>query len=1121
MSKIKRLIVSLLTCLMLVTGVGFNVVLADDGTKQDSQSVILSGPFASTEGIDIPEEYATKVANIATNFAWAFSGGGKFLMGACISGGVVGIFDVVTSILKEVIYFGPSAEESFREQLMDKLESIDASITDVSNKVDAMQDTLNAAIKKIDADLDQISIKLDKQNINNVATIASSLRNEMNNYNAALNNQLHIWYDNTHYENYITGSNFIIDAPYNNGAAGSTNSIDYIAIDKDVMKNAITAYVDDTLTEWNSDNKEEIVKTIFGNIFDDLDKTNTQLNTWLTHVYGTGFVNWDSFTKKDEAKEKFSEAAYQSLCIVAAKNIAKAYSSGAKTYVSDLIDKFTLYCNYLTEADDQYTSPFVSQYNIYSSLYAFQGDLNAKLTYETTNNAGQTVTVEEDTNLLDIARQKYISELNELGTFVGLMAKASGNYGETTDMRSLIYLPWAKAEKYTNDKYNQLYKMEGRFPVDNYCYITDSKLKYQSGNVTADLVMNFYAWENGFGTDIKSYRKSYMENDFTFSIPNNSIVDSTNMSLIYAHYLSSTGDSNLRQHLLDMKAMTDFDARMTPNEIITNFVGASGFSSADKVSMFIKNCHNNPDKWSGKDFSKGDVTTVTSSSSHFVVRRKASADVFDLTSGTLTNTKRIGAVASFYEKYTFKDDLVVFWDAEYNNPTTVEERKSLAALDNFYWRQRYDKKSDDEERYNSYVNYRRRWGALVSVPVNSSLSIDEDAKSYGKNESIVLNSKYDSFKNELKEKRIDTYEDYLFDDTYRIYFNAQDYVGEVDKDVYNQLVSYLSLEQLEKMVDDYYTNYDKIKEFIDFIEDKTFIDIKDEQLNKLIVEIIEQEGDCKVVETLPNTDQGCNVYLWSTGKFYMWDGSKYVEYKEGKNKGSYNQHQSDVESLMEEYNFVIKDTLPIEEVTGKNVYLLPNDEFYIWSSADNSYIKHETLGEQNALLRFAGKDFYSDEIEDNDKADLFIEYPDANSTDYKFKYDIKPVIAYELFFKNETDIDYKIHILYDIKPVLYYKDGGEERRIEVSNAVLEQMQLGHIEVIIPILELIDNDNMATVYHFSNLEDVEYPIETLTGNIKSNELGYYTTVKPSTFSPFAIADTYHKTNKYIAPVTGVR
>ena len=1145
MATFKKLFVSLLTSLMLVSCVGFNIFAEGEIQQSPMQSeegplIALGseipgleaiGPFASigplqgTEGIDVPEEYATKIANIATNFAWAFSGGGNFLMGACISGGVVGIFDVVTSILKEVIVFGPSKEDIQFEQMMNKLNSIEGSIEEVSKKVDAIQDTLNVAIKKIDEGLSDISVKLDNQNIANVADIAEYITSKMNSFEADLNGELHRWYDNAHYEDFISGSNFIINAPYSTGT-NTQNGIDNIKINGITMKDAVTYYIDNGGSAWNSDDKDDIIKAIFGSIFDGLDKTNSELTTWLTHAYGSDYASL-SEENKTKAKNAFAEAAYQSLCMVAAENIAKSNTSHVNA--ADLVDKFNLYCKYLMEEGGR-TSPFTSQYNIYSTLYAFQGDLNRSISYKTVERQGTEVheiTKTDNTNLLDLSRQKYISELNKLGTFVGLIAKASKNYGEKTDMVNLIYLPWAKAEKYTNDKYAEVYKVDNyNNPIDNYCYVTGTKLEYESGDLTANLVMNFYAWENGFGTDIKSYRKSYMQDDFTYSIYGKDIsnmVNSTDMSLIYAHYMSSTGGSNLRQHLIDMGVIKDFHARMTPNEIITNFLGPSGFSGTDKVSMFIKNCHNNPDKWSGKDFTKGDVTTVTSSSSHFVVRRKASADTFDLTNGTLTNAKRIGAVASFYEKYTFKDDLVVFWDAEYNNPTTVDERKSLAALDNFYWRQRYDKASDDEERYNSFVEYRRRWGTLLSVPVGGGLEV-RDVRSHGNNGEVVLNSKYNAFEDELKAKGqvVGSFDDYKFDDTYRIYFNSKQYSGEVTESIYNKLVDYLSTTKLQEMVDDYYDYYDEAKAVIDSIDDKTYIDLDNDELSRLVTTLIEEDGNCKIVNSVPQTKDSDNIYDWSTGKFYVWNGSQYIEYKEKAKpeKGEYINKQATIESLQTRFNFDIVNTLPSEEIVGKNVYLSTRDEFYVWSG--NEYILDENYGKANALLKLAGYDFPNEIDDDSTREDVFLNYPYTSSTDYKFKYEIKPVIAYELYFINNTDIAYKIHMLYEIKPILIFKNSGVEEKIVVSDTVLENAHIGTIDVIIPILDLDDNDNRASVYHFANLEQVEYPLESLTGKIKSNDVGYYTTIEVNTFSPFAVVDTYHKSSdkKYTLPVTGI-
>ncbi len=205
MKTFKKLLLSVLMSFMLISSVGINIMADDeevvetiDTLEKQSNEVIdgQSDAVAGSEAVDIPDEYLTKVTNIAITFAWAMSGGGNFLYGACLSGGIAGIFDVTVNLLKNVIVFGPSEEDMFKEELMDKLNAIDAQIGDVNAKVDSLQDSINVAVKKIDAQLDEISIKLDKDNITNVALISDSLKKKMEGYNTLLNDQIQVWYEN-------------------------------------------------------------------------------------------------------------------------------------------------------------------------------------------------------------------------------------------------------------------------------------------------------------------------------------------------------------------------------------------------------------------------------------------------------------------------------------------------------------------------------------------------------------------------------------------------------------------------------------------------------------------------------------------------------------------------------------------------------------------------------------------------------------------------------------------------------------------------------------------------------------------------------------------------------------
>lgn len=1073
----KKLLISLITSLMLISSFGFNTFAEDIDTQEPKEILRDADP------VEVPEEYATKVANIVINFAWAFSGGGKFLFGACLGGGIVGIIDVATDLLGEIFYFGPSTEEMQREELMDKLNSIDASIGDVSSKVDSLADQINESIKQIDTKLDNISIKLDKDNISNVANVATYLRNEMNNYDSVLTSQIHTWYENRYIDNYLTAGNFILKVP--NGSmvtieGNNVNDLDVIYIDDDLMSNTITAYVREQLDTkhndgWDADKKDTITKEIFKRIFssENFDKSNgSDFDKWIKKIY-TGYTNWDSFANKDEAINKLADAGYATLCEIAARNIAKT-SNGANTYAKDLVEKFTAYCNYLTEANGEYTSPLASYANIYSSIYAFQGDLKRTIEYDTYDeNGNKTGTKQEKTNLLKLCEEKYIGELNELGTFVGLMAKASGNYGETTDMRKLIYIPWAAAEKKLQDDYKKYYHVVERrgdlIEVDNYCYITKSVIDVFEGTLNCDLVMKFYAWENLFGTDIKSYRDTYMAEDFSFNMDNNRMVGTTDLSLIWAHYASTNGDKKFIDYLkgnsLDMEEFSDL-----PTTYVTKFIGGRDFTSDDRVTMFIKNCHNNPDKWSGKDYLRGDTTTVTSSSSHFKVRRKATADVFDLETGVSTLGKRIAAVASFYEKYTFKDDLVVFWDAEYNNPQTKDDLLALADKDQdnlTYWRERYDTSSDDEERYRSHVEYCRNYGVFLSyslddpsAPVNGNKLYQHiyttNNNSFGSTVATNIFSQEDNdFIKALKKKglTLKDYEDFVYDDTYRVYFDETKYTEFIDEATYTKLLDFcLNDKNMNKMVNDYYSYNELIKKMINNLGEL----VVSEDADQIAKQLIKNDLDAIILDYVPKKNIGSNVYDYKTGKLYIWNNHKYEEY-----------------------------------------------------TTSNTKIKSE-VSREDKVLPEALKDSEHFASKFNDEVMKQGDYPIASSKDIKLEYQIKTILAFELFFDKKGNVQYRVHPIYDVTPILTWKDGKESKQKEVSDKVTEVSNIKSIEIMLPIINLDNsNDNHALVKHYSDLDSMYTPIEVLSSSIEKVNKYNYSKLRVTSFSPYVVSSTYYK------------
>lgn len=1081
----KKTLISILSSLMIITCLSFNAFAEDTPSKLES-----------TDPVEIPEEYITKVTNIAINFAWAFSGGGKLLFGSCLSGGIIGIVDIASDLLEQVIYFGPSQEELDRQELMDKLNSIDASIGDVNSKVDSLADQINASIKQIDAKLDNISIKLDKDNITDVSNVASYLKNEMNNYDSVLTSQIHTWYENKRLDNYLTANKFVLKVPNGNkvkimeGKDEYMDELDVIYIDSDLMSSVINAYTLEQLESkhndgWDADKKDDIALEIFKRIInsEDFDKSSgSQFDTWIKKI-NKAYTNWDDFGNKEEVINTLANAGYGTLCEIAARNIAKS-SNGADTYVKSLIDKFTIYCNYLTESEGEYTSPLASYANIYSSIYAFQGDLKRTIEIDEYDEDGNKTgrTKQENTNLLKISKEKYIGELNQLGSFVGIMAKASGNYGEESDMRKLIYIPWAAAEKKLEDDYAKYYHIKDGVEVDNYCYITKSVIGYFEGTLYSDLVMKFYAWENGFGTDIKSYRDTYMNEDWTFNMDNNQMVDSTNMSLIYAHYANTNGNIKFEEYL-NKDGIETYPEDNLPKTLVTRFIGGRDFTSDDSVKMFVKNCHNNPDKWSGKDYLKGDTTTVTSSSKYFKVRRKATADVFDMETGVATLGKRIGAVASFYEKYTFKDDLVVFWDAEYNNPQTKEELIALAKKDQnnlVYWRDRYDTSDDDEERYRSHVEYCRNYGVLLSYPLDSpSAPIPRNIKLFGSNvTNNILNIENNALLEALKKAGISKkeYEDFCYDDTYRIYFDETKYDGIIDEELYTKLFNYCENDfNVKSMTLDYYRYNDLINDMLDNIFDKSLKDVDVNEITKLL---IENDLDCVTVDKVPSKNLGKNVYNIKNGKLYIWYENKYQEYKAN------------------------KDIKIKSELDPEDVYLASEE-------GDSEY--------------FISK-FNTNLIEDK-------EYPTISSKDLSLNYQIKTILAFELYFDDFGGIRYKVHPIYDVTPQLVWSDGKTIKQKEVSDKVLDKANVKNMSIMLPIIKQDNvNDNRATVKHFVDMNQMETPLEQIKSVIKNIGKYKYANVLVSSFSPYVVSNTFFaeegriddkdKGNGYIVPNTGI-
>ena len=90
---------------------------------------------------------------------------------------------------------------------------------------------------------------------------------------------------------------------------------------------------------------------------------------------------------------------------------------------------------------------------------------------------------------------KYFTEIYNLGTFVAEIANASGAYTEE-DLLKSVYTPWSTAVVALNQAYNEFYHVDvNGNEVDNFCYVTDSVLKYGINCVDFCMQIGFEQYE--------------------------------------------------------------------------------------------------------------------------------------------------------------------------------------------------------------------------------------------------------------------------------------------------------------------------------------------------------------------------------------------------------------------------------------------------------------------------------------------------------------------------------------------------------------------------------------------------------------------------------------------------
>ena len=1128
----QKTIIATLTCLMLTFNFGFKQVDA-----------------ISAQSVAATQEIGARVTEISENLMnlqilKALNIGG-LAKGGCVFRSITGFVKMGFGILKLAGVFGPqkSQTEIIVEHFDNRFNAVDAKLDEIDKHLSEIEGSISEQLKLIGEDVTKISTTLSNQNITRVSDIAQVITKDIDNFDNLITSNIYDWYDLKNNPDYDRELNVTY----------ITNDVDDQTTEVNVATvNLPTTLINEALNavnkEWDVNNKENLLKEVFVKAIN-IAISNKEIysNTYNDYVKYFGIVGGKDFGEATPEEistnvAKLAEAAYDSLKYDCMQRIAKAKGSASDSYATDLVGQFNLYCDYL-RSNKGYTSPLNSQYDIFTKIYAFQGEL--KCTLEYLDDEGKKVT--EETDLADIARDYYFAELNQMGTYVAQIARASGYYTDD-DLKTKIYTPWSESEAAMNEEYNNFYYVDvnGK-DIDNYCYLTKTVLTYEPNNVEIRMHMSYeeYVKNYVFYTRHKIVSKDReLRCDWKFSIGNEMLASSNDLSRIYAYFIGKngrmqTGPSPTFYEFLgacnvyDQKYSLDKIGDMSPL-IITSFNGGVDLGSGDKIQMLaypVSRSTNEKyinDNEGGKVYpivnDKYFLEYVTGSTANMPIKRKALANTFNMLTGEAVTNNTVGAAAMFYEFYKNEDDMAMLFNADYlpnkyvisdyygGVEDTVLDYNGSSA---YGWPYSSSEVIYEKGMHHHYIDYLRKYGAVIendvqvykvngemsktnslvlandyiknlsfteNLPTNTSIVNEEDKT---KHENVVVSQKekFEKLMESLYPGKTEEIERLKANNSYNIIFNNDKYVN-TDIETYQAMLSKL----------------------IDFLKPNT--DGENENINGMVSTY--QDMMSKIVKVVDivkpeNNDTGLKL---SDSRYDMLIRSLLDYY------------------LDEEYSICeLISEIPTSKTTNF-IYCKEDGIVYIWDGS--KYIKGSDIDK----ITIGTIDGTVTKEVDNDEVFVF---PSSNSKNVKVTFDIKPIIVFELYFDSDinsiSDVDdanikYDAVPYYDITPMISWEDvGGNIHNLAISNEVLRQSGMSAIPVKIPVLKLNDEkDTNALVYHFESMDQLLYPIDEYNPIIQTKNGVKYVNIRVKSFSPFTVKNTnYRETEKdnYSFPVTGIK
>ena len=713
------------------------------------------------------------------------------------------------------------------------------------------------------------------------------------------------------------------------------------------------------------------------------------------------------------------------------------------------------------------------------------------------------------------------------------MAKESSDVSDDV-LNELVYKPWAAAENKINQIYNGFFKIHNGGPMNDWCYITDSVLRYEAATVSSHSELVHDRYKNNAGSQydkwnpVTQYQKY---EDWKCSVDNTEILDNVGVKRLYARAQALYGGNinltaYLNKNLYGTNRIPTPESKETNESgyqatyIMTHYDGGRNFNLDDHIEMRVHKVGIG-DWFTPYDAQFAAYKTNTDANIDATYYQKHDAAYGQFTS--LIDTS-IDSDVSIARRAVFARDKWCWYRAE------------MA----FMWDARVDSKhifSDskyDETWIHQGVQYYDKNKSASAYCSSTTSDYDPGTGEYSKTDYFVHD--YLDISRKVGILRIDNKTKPTGVPTPTLSLNAvnlnSSYSNNNDFDAltpytnktnqYGQTILLANDEALPKLVSELTIKNIAMKE----LDGKKFND------TKFIEKIYEKylEGlykDYSYDKDLPYVPYV--VYLDDTYKDADYELSDAIEYLFEQDEGAalYNnlaKMSLDYNKIVEDLKSVSYKQVNIEENALKSLIAKVNEK----NKPENLVSAvFDTIAQRDKETRSGMQDGTTCYVSSKDKYYIYknhrwskMDAPTINlSNDAILEYKNDCLICFEISINENGDIVYDVQPVFDICYRLRDVDGTV---CDIDASLLQEVGVDKVKVQIPLFNVNEGDNRADVEIYKDKNYFVEPDKT-TGIINTDNNAKYVELSVDSMGyPLYVSNTYKYSNPqhYIIPKTGV-